>query len=94
MLKTFGDLPSPGLLSFPCEGTTLALDFPNRGQRTQALLDRLDELTLGAGGRVYPAKDGRMAGPRFRAYYPQWREFARSVDPGFSSSFWRRVSRA
>jgi FAD/FMN-containing dehydrogenase len=92
VLKTFGEVPSPGMLSFPCEGTTVGLDFPNRGDRTLALLDRLDCVTEAAGGRVYPAKDGRMSAERFRRYYPQWAEFASFIDPGFSSSFQRRVS--
>ncbi|MDA4630983.1 FAD-binding protein, partial [Escherichia coli] len=59
VLKTFGEKVSPGLLSFPQAGTTLALDFPNRGQLTLDLLSRLDDIVREAGGRLYPAKDGR-----------------------------------
>lgn len=92
VLKTFGDLPSPGLLSFPMPGVTLALDFPDRGARTLALLDRLDALVREAGGRVYPAKDARMSPETFRASYPTWERFVKHVDPAFSSSFWRRVT--
>jgi FAD/FMN-containing dehydrogenase len=92
VLKTFGNVPSPGMLSFPCEGTTIGLDFPNRGAPTLSLLERLDGVTEAAGGRVYPAKDGRMSAERFRRYYPQWKEFASSIDPGFGSSFQRRVA--
>ena len=91
VLKTLGDQRSPGLLSFPRPGTTLALDFPNRGPSTLALLDRLDRITLAAGGRVYPAKDGRMSPAMFAAGYPGLGRFRDSVDPAFSSSFWRRV---
>lgn len=92
VLKMFGDLPSPGLLSFPKPGVTLALDFPNEGARTFALLDELDAIIRENGGRVYPAKDARMSGASFRTFYPQWREFAEYIDPRFSSSFWRRVT--
>lgn len=92
VLKTLGDTPSPGLMSFPMPGTTLALDFANEGASTLALLARLDAITRAAGGRVYAAKDGRVTAADFQAGYPQWRDFARHVDPGFSSSFWRRVS--
>jgi FAD/FMN-containing dehydrogenase len=94
VLKTLGERRSPGLLSFPMAGTTLALDFPNRGPSTLTLLDRLDAITLAAGGRLYPAKDGRMSAATFAAGYPSLGRFRRSVDPGFSSSFWRRVGDA
>lgn len=92
VLKMFGDLPSPGLLSFPQPGVTLALDFPNEGARTFALLEDLDGLIRDHGGRVYPAKDARMSAESFGTFYPQWREFERYIDPQFSSSFWRRVT--
>ncbi len=91
VLKTFGDVPSPGLLSFPMKGTTLALDFANRGPRTLALLDRLDAIVREAGGRLYPAKDGRLPPEMFRAGYPGLSEFVKHRDPGLSSSFSRRV---
>lgn len=92
VLKTLGDKASPGLMSFPMAGTTLALDFANDGAPTLSLLARLDAITCAAGGRIYPAKDGRVSAADYQAGYPQWRDFARFVDPGFSSSFWRRVS--
>ncbi len=91
VLKTFGSKTSPGLLSFPREGTTLALDFPNRGAATLALLARLDDVVRAAGGRLYPAKDGRLPPDMFRHGYPHLDEFARHVDPRFSSAFWRRM---
>jgi len=92
VLKRFGNRPPAGLLSFPREGYTLALDFPNHGATTLALLESLDEVTRQVRGAVYPAKDARMSAESFQLYYPQWRDFARYVDPSFSSSFWRRVT--
>ena len=92
VLKMFGDLPSPGLLSFPLPGVTLALDFPNEGARTFALLEELDGIIRENGGRVYPAKDARMSAASFKTFYPEWRRFAEYIDPRFSSSFWRRVT--
>jgi len=92
VLKQFGNVPARGLLSFPIPGTTLALDFPNRGVRLLQLFDALDAIVLGAGGRLYPAKDGRMGAAAFRAGYPRWRELADCIDPRFSSAFWRRVA--
>jgi FAD/FMN-containing dehydrogenase len=92
VLKTFGDVPSPGMLSFPLPGANLALDFPNGGEPTLRLFERLDAIVRDAGGRLYPAKDARMPGALFRAGYPRWQEFSQHVDPKFSSNFWRRVS--
>lgn len=92
VLKLFGDVPSPGMMSFPIAGATLTLDFPHRGERTLRLLDDLDRIALSAGGRVNPYKDARMSAATFEASFPHWREFARHVDPGFSSGFWRRVT--
>ncbi|PTL81411.1 FAD-binding oxidoreductase [Vitiosangium sp. GDMCC 1.1324] len=94
VLKMFGDVPSPGMMSFPKRGVTLALDFANRGERTYRLVEELDRLTREAGGRVYPAKDARMSPESFAAYYPERERFSRYVDPAFSSSFWRRVNGA
>lgn len=92
VLKLFGGVPSPGMMSFPVAGATLTLDFPHRGERTLALLDELDRVAIAAGGRVNPYKDARMSPATFEASFPQWRDFARHVDPGFSSGFWRRVT--
>jgi len=92
VLKLFGDLPSPGMLSFPAPGVTLALDFPHRGKSTLGLLDELDAVVRDRGGRVYPAKDARMSADSFRRFFPAWEDFSAYVDPAFSSSFWRRVT--
>ena len=91
VLKTFGTRRSPGLLSFPMPGVTLALDFPNR-PCVFTLLDRLDATVIRAGGRVYCAKDARMSATAFQCYYPQLTTFSRWVDPKLSSSFWQRVT--
>lgn len=92
VLKQFGNQPSPGLLSFPRPGVTLALDFSNQGAKTLALLESLDEVVRQAGGAVYPAKDARMSETSFKHYYPQWQQLIPYIDPHFSSSFWRRVT--
>jgi FAD/FMN-containing dehydrogenase len=92
VLKLFGDKPSPGLLSFPMPGATLALDFPNKGEKTLRLLDRLDEVTRSVGGRVNPSKDARMRAEDFQNGYSNWKLMEAYIDPKISSSFWRRVT--
>ncbi len=93
VLKTFGDIKSPGLMSFPRKGITLAIDFSMDGPDTFKLLDELDEIVRSVGGGLYPAKDARMKPEDFKRFYPQWVNFAKFIDPKFSSSFWRRVTK-
>jgi len=92
VIKVFDDVASPGMLSFPKPGITLALDFPIREEVSFDLLDRLASITLEHGGRLYPAKDARMTAAQFQAFYPQWREFSAYIDPHFDSAFWQRVT--
>jgi FAD/FMN-containing dehydrogenase len=91
VLKRFGAAESPGWLSFPRAGITLAVDFPYRGPRTLKLLDELDAVVRDAGGAVYPAKDARMSPLSFAAFFPAAPRLEAQRDPRFSSSFWRRV---
>ena len=81
------------MLSFPRQGVTLALDFPNQGQVTLDFLETIDQIVKDQGGVVYPAKDARMSAESFQTFYPQWQEFRQYIDPLYSSSFWRRVTR-
>jgi len=91
VLKTFGDRPSVGMLSFPQPGVTLALDFPNKGAQTLKLFERLDAIVREAGGRIYPAKDARMPRDLFEAGYPRLAEFLPYRDPGIGSAMSRRL---
>lgn len=91
VLKTFGDRPAAGMMSFVQPGVTLALDFPNRGTRSARLFDRLDAIVREAGGRLYAAKDARMPRELFESGYPRLAEFLAYRDPGISSAMSRRL---
>ncbi|MDV6224913.1 FAD-binding oxidoreductase [Nitratireductor aquimarinus] len=92
VLKRFGDVASPGMLSFPRPGYTLTLDFSNAGAATDALFERLDRMTFEAGGAVNPYKDARMGPALFEASFPHWRDLEALRDPAFLSDFWRRTA--
>ena len=97
VLKRFGK-ESGGVLSFPREGYTFAIDFPIRAH-TVSVLRRLDAMVLEAGGRVYLGKDSVVEPAMFRAMYPQidrWLETKEKYDPRgvFTSDLGRRVGLA
>ena len=93
VLKLFGP-GGDGLMSFPMEGYTLALDFPMR-RDTLELLDALDEITHAHGGRVYLAKDARCTPERVRQGYPHSNAFraVRAQAAGASRKFASGLSR-
>lgn len=91
VLKRFGKVTSPGLLSFPRQGATLALDFPQQGEATARLFAKLDAIVREAGGRIYPAKDAHMSGKDFRSFYPAWNRHEAMRDPMLTSRFWQRA---
>ncbi|MEZ4771532.1 MAG: FAD-binding oxidoreductase [Bacteroidia bacterium] len=81
VLKLLGN--SEGLISFPMEGYTLTLDFPIE-QRLFPFLDRLDQIVMDFGGRIYLTKDVRMPAEVFAKTYPalpEFRRIVRALDP-------------
>ncbi|MGY0218391.1 FAD-binding protein [Endozoicomonadaceae bacterium StTr2] len=90
VLKRFGSRHAAGALSFPREGYTLALDFPNR-QGLAELFQKMDDCVQAAGGALYPAKDAHMSPDFFRMAYPAWEQHEAMRDPAINSCFWQRM---
>ncbi len=86
VLKRMGpgtqDQPA-GMMSFPRDGYTLAVDFRNR-PAAEILIARLEEMTAEAGGRLYLAKDSLASAARVKSMYPEhtaWCDAVNKQDP-------------
>ncbi len=95
VLKRLGPGRS-GLMSFPMEGYTLAVDLPNRAG-VEALVSRLTAQTVEAEGRVYLAKDALTDAESLSNMYPElpaFREAIRKADPEgvFETDLARRLN--
>ncbi len=93
VLKKFGK--GIGGLSFPMEGYTFAIDFPYH-PKLSAFCNRLDDLVLDCGGRIYLGKDAMLKEDMFKEMYPQyrdWLEIKAQFDPmnRFQSDISRRL---
>lgn len=96
VLKRFG-AANPGMLSFPIPGFTLAIDLPITDPGLFSVLDKMDDLVIEHGGRIYLAKDARLDAAKFRVMYPrhaEWSAIRNQWDPQqmFSSSLARRLA--
>jgi FAD/FMN-containing dehydrogenase len=63
-----------GVLSFPLEGTSIAVDMAV-GPQTQGIVDRLNEFVIAVGGRIYLTKDRFTRAEHFRAMEPRLPRF-------------------
>jgi decaprenylphospho-beta-D-ribofuranose 2-oxidase len=87
---------APGHISFPMPGYAFSVDIPAGGRSTLAALDRCDDITVAAGGRLYLAKDARMRAELFPVMYQRhrkWLDIVRRYDPDgvFASDMSRRL---
>jgi len=93
VLKKFGK--KQGLLSFPFEGYTFAIDFPVTTQLFP-FIKRLDKIILDFGGRIYLGKDALLDKEVFEKMYPEleeWKSIKQKYDPDhiFTSNIGRRL---
>ncbi len=94
VLKKFGN-SDQGMLAFPMEGYTFAIDFPVT-KHLPAFIAALDQMIMEMNGRVYLGKDAMLDAATFKAMYPHYKEWLtvkEKYDPHnlFSSNISRRL---
>ena len=95
VIKSFGSIPSEGVLSFANEGVTFAMDFPQE-KVTNNLIEKLCWIVLEHEGGLYPAKVCIPNSKIFIRAFPDWEEWYKlwSYEFGNCSSIWlNRVMR-
>lgn len=90
VLKTFGDRPAAGWLSFARRGYTLAVDF-RPSKALPSVLEAMDEVVRDAGGAWYPAKYRALKREDFLQAFPRWPELLAARDPAATSAFYERM---
>ena len=83
VLKSFGK-DTNSMLGFAMKGWSLAIDFPKNSKNLSSLLGELDQLVLGAGGRIYLTKDSRVDHRYMNSMYPklkEWKCIKIEIDP-------------
>lgn len=70
VLKRFGEMRSPGLMSFPRPGYTLAVDYPDLGDWTDRFTEQLESLIASRGGAAYLVKNRMPNKSGIRLQYP------------------------
>ncbi|MDV7145287.1 FAD-binding oxidoreductase [Tropicimonas sp. TH_r6] len=85
-----------GMMSFPMEGYTLAIDFPARDEAA-GMIRTLIAMAVEANGRVYLAKDGFAEPGQMDAMYPEraaWTGIVNALDPeqAYATDMIRRLS--
>jgi decaprenylphospho-beta-D-ribofuranose 2-oxidase len=63
-----------GMLSFPLEGTSIAVDMACTTE-TQRIVDQLNDMVVAAGGRIYLTKDRFTRAEHYRAMEPRLPRF-------------------
>ena len=88
VLKLFNNYKKSGILSFPKNGLSIAIDFRNT-KETPKLINSLHKITGELDGRSYLAKDLFIDRENFMIFYPQYKNFIKYMDAGISSNMKR-----
>ncbi len=97
VIKYHNGQQNAGIMSFPINGYSLALDFANT-KKIRAKLLSLSQIICDMGGRVYLAKDAILTNDIFESMYEEnlkkWRKILKEIDPNkkFNSHMAERLN--